>query len=147
MFKRILIAYNGSAEGKHMLSPSTKGMVAFLNAEVHLLAVAVATSSTNVYAAEGFVPPELIEDEKLRAQEVLDEGLAALRARGFTVTGHLAVGDPVEEISRTAGDLQCDLIVVGHTQRSWMSRWWQRSIGKSLLDTSPCAVLVIRPPA
>lgn len=28
-----------------------------------------------------------------------------------------------------------------------LSRWWQRSIGKSLLDTSRCVVLVIRPPA
>lgn len=145
MFQRILIAYNGSAEGKHMLSPATKGLVAFMSAEVHLLAVA--TMPTHVYAAEGFVPVELIDDEKLRAQKVLDEGLAALRARGFNVTGHLAVGDPVEEISRAAGKLQCDLIVVGHTQRRKISRWWQRSIGKSLLDTSPCAVLVIRPPA
>lgn len=84
MFKRILIAYNGSAEGKHKL--------------------AVATMPTNVYAAEGYVPVELIDDEKVRAQHVLDEGPAALRARGFNVTGHLAVGDPVEEISRAAGD-------------------------------------------
>lgn len=145
MFKRVLIAYNGSAEGKHMLSPSTKGLAAFVGAEVHLLAVA--TMPTNMYVAEGFVPVELIDDEKVRAQKVLDEGMGALRARGFNVTGHLAVGDPVEEISRAAGELQCDLIVVGHTQRSKMSRWWQRSIGKSLLDTSPCAVLVIRPPA
>lgn len=144
MFKRILIAYNGSAEGKHMLAPSTKGLAAFVNAEVHLLAVA--TMPTNMYVAEGFVPVELIDDEKVRAQKVLDEGLAALRARGFTVTGHLAVGDPMEEITRAANELQCDLIVVGHTQRSKMSRWWQRSVGKSLLDTSPCAVLVIRPP-
>ena len=145
MFKRVLIAYNGSAEGKHMLSPSTKGLAALANAEVHLLAVA--TMPTNMYVAEGFVPVELIDDEKVRAQKILDEGLGALRARGFNPTGHLAVGDPVEEISRAAGELQCDLIVVGHTQRSKMSRWWQRSIGKSLLDTSPCAVLVIRPPA
>ena len=34
VFKRILIGYNGSAEGKHMLSPSTKGLSAFVSAEV-----------------------------------------------------------------------------------------------------------------
>lgn len=142
MFKRILIAYNGSAEGKRMLM-SLDELAAFTNSDIHLLAVA--TMPANMYVAEGFVPVELIDDEKKRAQKVLDEGTAQLRERGFKVNGHLAVGDPVEEISRMAEELRCELIVVGHAHKTKLSRWWQRSVGKSLLDHTDCAVLVAQP--
>ncbi len=142
MFKRILIAYNGSAEGKSMLISSGE-LSAFAKAEAHLLAVA--GLPTHLYVAEGFIPIELIDDEKKHAQTILDQGIAQLRERGFTVQGHLAVGDPVEEICRLATQLHCDLIVVGHARKSKLARWWQRSVGKSLLDNAPCAVLVAMP--
>ncbi len=139
MFKRILIAYNGSAEGKGMLVSSCE-LSGFDQAETHLLAVA--GLPTHLYVAEGFIPVELIDDEKKHAQTILDQGIAQLRDRGFSVQGHLAVGDPVEEICRLATQLRCDLIVVGHARKTKMGRWWQRSVGKSLLDNAPCAVLV-----
>jgi nucleotide-binding universal stress UspA family protein len=84
-----------------------------------------------------------MEDEKKRAQEVLDEGARQLRESGFQVTPHLAVGEPVEEICRLAGELRADLIIVGHEQKaSWATRWWRGSVGKSLLDCAPCSVLI-----
>lgn len=84
-----------------------------------------------------------MEDEKKRAQEVLDEGIAQLKKSGYQATGHLAVGEPVEEISRLARALKIDLIIVGHSQKtSIASRWWRGSVGKTLLDISPCSVLI-----
>jgi hypothetical protein len=54
----------------------------------------------SLFLTEGFVPEELLEEEKKRTQTVLDEGIRTLRDRGFAATGHLAVGEPVEEICR-----------------------------------------------
>src|SRR6266481_2670430 len=102
-YRKILLAYDGSQEGKR----------------------------------------ELLEDEKKRTQTVLDEGIRNLRDRGFKASGHLAVGEPVEEICRLAKSLGVDLIVVGHNQNtSFAARWWKGSIGASLLDYAPCSLLV-----
>ena len=142
MFKRILIAYNGSLDGRSALL-TCREVAAFTKADTHLLAVA--GMPANMFLTEGFLPEELIEEEKKRAQEILDEGTSQLKELGFTVTGHLAVGEPVEEICRLAIEANCDLIIVGHAQKTkFGTRWWRGSVGKSLLDHAPCAVLVAR---
>ena len=140
MFQKILLAYNGSQEGKTALL-SCAVVASLSNAETHLLAVAGMPSS--MFLTEGFLPEELMEDEKKRAQEVLDEGIEKLKTQGYQATGHLAVGEPVEEISRLASALKVDLIIVGHSQKTSMaSRWWRGSVGKTLLNISPCSVLI-----
>jgi nucleotide-binding universal stress UspA family protein len=139
-YSRILLAYNGSQEGKRALF-ETADLAGFLNAEMHLLAVA--SMPPSLFLTEGFVPEELLEEEKKRTQVVLDEGTKTLADKGFKVTGHLAVGEPVEEICRTAKEVKADLIVVGHNQStSWAARWWKGSVGVSLLDYAPCSILI-----
>ena len=97
----------------------------------------------SLFLTEGFVPEELLEEEKKRTQTVLDEGIRTLREGGFNATGHLAVGEPVEEICRLAKTLRTDLIVVGHNQNhSFAARWWKGSVGASLLDYAPCSILI-----
>ena len=138
LFDKILMAYNGSEEGKKALLACSE-IVLFTKAEAHLLAVAGMPSS--MFLTEGFLPEELLEEEKKRARDVLDEGVAELQRRGLAVTGHLAVGEPVEEICRLALDLGVDLIVIGHEQKG-IARWWRGSVGKSLIDYAPCSVYV-----
>lgn len=139
-YRKILLAYNGSAEGKRALLECAE-LANFLHAETYLLAVA--SMPPSLFLTEGFVPEELLEEEKKRTQQVLDEGIATLKERGFAAAGHLAVGEPVEEICRRAKELAVDLVVVGHNQNtSFAARWWKGSVGASLLDYSPCSILI-----
>jgi nucleotide-binding universal stress UspA family protein len=139
-YQRILLAYNGSKEGRRALLECAD-LAGFLKAEAHLLAVA--SMPPSLFLTEGFVPEELLEEEKKRTQTVLDEGIRTLRERGFNATGQLAVGEPVEEICRLAKSLRTDLIVVGHNQNtSFAARWWKGSVGASLLDYAPCSILI-----
>ena len=139
-YRKILLAYNGSAEGKRALVECAE-LANFLHAETHLLAVA--SMPPSLFLTEGFVPEELLEEEKKRTQAVLDEGIANLKQQGFSAKGHLAVGEPVEEICRLAKELSVDLIVVGHNQNtSFAARWWKGSVGASILDYAPCSLLV-----
>ncbi|HYG54612.1 MAG TPA: universal stress protein [Burkholderiales bacterium] len=139
-YRKILLAYNGSQEGKRALFEAAD-LASFLQAETHLLAVA--SMPPSLFLTEGFVPEELLEEEKKRTQTVLDEGIRTLRERGFNATGHLAVGEPVEEISRFAKQLGVDLIVLGHNQHtSWAARWWKGSVGGAILDYAPCSILI-----
>src|ERR1700675_4225985 len=108
MFKKILLAYNGSREGKSALFACAE-IASFAKSETHLLAVAGMPPS--LFLTEGFLPEELLEEEKKRTQEILDEGIKLLQEQGFNTTGHLTVGEPVEEICRVAAELGVDLIV------------------------------------
>ena len=67
MFKRILIAYNGSLDGRSALL-TCREVAAFTKADTHLLAVA--GMPANMFLTEGFLPEELIDEEKKRAQEI-----------------------------------------------------------------------------
>jgi nucleotide-binding universal stress UspA family protein len=139
-YSKILLAYNGSQEGKRALF-ETADLAGFLNAEMHLLAVA--SMPPSLFLTEGFVPEELLEEEKKRTKTVLDEGIKTLIDKGFKSTGHLAVGEPVEEICRVAKQVSADLIVLGHNQKtSWAARWWKGSVGSALLDYAPCSILI-----
>ena len=139
-YRKILLAYNGSQEGKRALLECAD-LASFLQSEMHLLAVA--SMPPSLFLTEGFVPEELLEEEKKRTQSVLDEGIRSLRDRGFNATGHLAVGEPVEEICRLAKSLGVNLIVLGHNQNtSFAARWWKGSVGASLLDYAPCSILI-----
>ena len=139
-YRKILLAYNGSQEGKRALLECAD-LASFLQAETHLLAVA--SMPPSLFLTEGFVPEELLEEEKKRTKTVLDEGTQTLTEKGFKAAGHLAVGEPVEEICRTAKDVGADMIVLGHNQStSWAKRWWKGSVGASLLDYAPCSILV-----
>lgn len=144
MFKRILMAYNGTLEGRTALF-ACRELATFAKAETHLLAVATMPSS--MFLTEGFLPEELIEEEKKRMQEVLDEGIASLQECGYSVAGHLAVGEPVEEICRVAAEVKAGLIVLGHKQKqNFGARWWRGSVGATLLDYAPCSILVAMAP-
>ena len=139
-YQRILLAYNGSKEGRRALLECAD-LATFFGGETHLLAVA--SMPPSLFLTEGFVPEELLEEEKKRTQSVLDEGIASLKQQGFAANGHLAVGEPVEEICRLAKELSVDLIVVGHNQKtSFAARWWKGSVGASIIDYAPCSLLV-----
>src|SRR3989440_13077967 len=139
-YQKILLAYDGSLEGKRALL-ETADLASFLNAQACLLAVA--SMPPSLFLTEGFVPEELLEEEKKRTQAILDEGIRTLRDRGFNATGQLAVGEPVEEICRLAKGLSVDLVVVGHNQNtSFAARWWKGSVGASPLEYSPCSILI-----
>ncbi len=140
MSKKVLIAYDGTREGREGLF-QFMDVVPLSDAQIHLLAVMRIPSG--MFLAEGYVPETVLDDEKKRTQEIVDEGVSLLVERGFRATGHSAYGDPTDQIVRMAKELEVQLIVIGHRrQSSFASRWWHSSVGKTLLELSPCSILV-----
>lgn len=142
MYKKILLAYDGSDAGQKALL-SSADLAQWGQSELSL--VAVMPSSLNVMSVEGAsYDGELLEIEKRQYQAVLNEGVARLTALGHVVTGKLLTGDPVDQIARHARVIEADLIVVGHKHLdSWAARWWSGSISKALVEHAPCSVLVV----
>jgi nucleotide-binding universal stress UspA family protein len=144
MYKRILLAYDGSDEGRKALF-ECGDLAVLLNAKVDLLAVI--PSYAGIMVAEGMIIEDNYDQERQRYQAVLEEGLTSLRSRGYTVEGQVAHGEPVDEICARAKELKADLICVGHRHaNTWAQRWWRGSLGKNLIDHAPCSVLIAMAP-
>lgn len=142
MYKRILIAYDGSDAGQKALLESRE-LAQWGGAE--LMLVAAMPSAMAFVGLEGGVYDMALEErEKQRHQAVLDEGIRRLAADGFTARGEVVIGEAIHEITKAARAFQADLIVVGHKHLdSWAARWWRGSISGALIEHAPCSVLCV----
>lgn len=139
MYHRILLAYNGSPEGRAVLHQGTE-LARLCKAEVCLLAVV--GIPTGLAMAETIVTPEMTDALEAPARQTLEEGARDMVAMGLAVQTRIEFGEPVERIGAVARDYGADLIVVGHRHRGALARWWGGSVGKSLLGQIPCDLLV-----
>ncbi len=77
-------------------------------------------------------------------QELLVEAQRKLDAAGRFHTTHIHVGQPAEVISKMAGDLACDLIVMGTHGRSVAAGIVMGSVATRVLHLSLCPVLLVK---
>ena len=141
MYKRILLAYDGSDSGQKALL-DCHDIAQWSHAELTL--IAVMPSPMNVIAFEGGIyDPGSAELEKEKYADILAEGLRRLSDSGYTATGEVLIGETVDEITRYALKIAADLIVVGHKHlEGWAARWWRGSVSGALIERAPCSVLV-----
>ncbi|HYC37932.1 MAG TPA: universal stress protein [Usitatibacter sp.] len=142
MYKRILLAYDGSEAGQNALLES-RGLAGWGGAAMHLIAV-MPPPAAFIGGEGGVYDLGLEEQERKEYQAILDDGMKRLQDAGHNVTGEVVVGEAVMEIAECARRISADLIVVGHKHlNSWAARWWRGSVSKSLIEQSPCNVLVV----
>ena len=141
MYKRILLAYDGSESGQKALL-DCQDLVQWARSELTLVAV-MPLNMEVMGMGVGVYDPQLMEHEKQALHAVLDEGMRRLADAGHKTNGEVLVGETVDEITKYARKISADLIVVGHKHLdSWAARWWRGSISKALIEHAPCSVLV-----
>lgn len=142
MYKKILLAYDGSDAGQKALLDCQE-LAQWSQSELHL--IAVMPSAMSFVGLEGGVyDVELEEREKKKYLGVLEDGLRRLADAGWTASGEVVTGEAIDEITKAARKFGADLIVVGHKHLdSWAARWWRGSISGALIEHAPCSVLVV----
>ena len=142
MYKKILLAYDGSEPGQKALLQG-HDLAQWSQAQLSLIAV-MPRHMDMVGLEGGLYDTGVMEQEKVRYQAILDEGLHRLEDMGHTAAGEVLTGESIDEISRYALKMDADLIVVGHKHLdSWAARWWRGSISGALIEHAPCSVLVV----
>lgn len=142
MYKRILLAYDGSEPGQQALLDCHE-IAQWSQAALTLIAV-VPLALTALGPEAGVYDVEMEESDKAHYQAILDQGIRQLTDAGLSAQGTVVTGDAVLEISRHARQMQADLIVVGHKHlEGWAARWWRGSVSKALIEVAPCSVLVV----
>ena len=140
MYKRILLAYDGSVEGRTALREGAL-LAKQCGAEVFLLSVL--TDTGTLLLSEVTLAGATVQMEE-DFREILDEGVARLRKLGFDPVAELVRGQPAEEIGKFARQVGADLIVVGHRRQSAFDRWWSGPKGAYLVFSLPATPSVTK---
>ena len=106
MYRKILVALENSRADASLL-PHVEQLAKLTHAELLLVHVA------DGWVARNFNQLKLAESEEMKTdRQYLETTAEKLRRAGLEVSFHLALGDPPNEILKTAAAEQCDLIAM-----------------------------------
>jgi len=137
MYKKVLLAYDGSIEGRSALREGAK-VAQLCNAEVLLLAVVEISSIATLEG--GIVMP--MKEEIANYKGLLADGVERLKAMGLSATSRLEMGDAGHKIAEVAEEIEANLVVVGHRPQGPLARWWFGSVDNYLVRRLRCSILV-----
>lgn len=140
MYRKILLAYDGATFSAAVLRQGSE-LARLCKAELHLLSIVITTGSMAIAEAVG--PSDVWGLEQQDLQRVVETAAQDLHSQGLTVVTCIRSGDPAVEIAAYAHEIDADLVVLGHTSKGMLTRWFQGSVGARLLDHLPCSLLVV----
>jgi nucleotide-binding universal stress UspA family protein len=143
MYKRILLAYDGTHEGRTALREGAL-LARRCRAEVFLLSVIAENTGSRIMQGVQGVQGGPLEHEEQTYKEILEDGVTRLRQLGFSPAAKLTRGDPAQEIGAYARDIRADLVVVGYRKQGVLSRWWSGPSGAYLIEFLDCSLLIGR---
>jgi nucleotide-binding universal stress UspA family protein len=140
LYKHVLVAYDGSREGRTALREGTL-IARQSGAQLHVLAVVADTPGMRL--AEGAHAGAMVhQDDSYRA--ILEEAVTGLRSLGVEMDAKLVRGEPAQEIAAHARRVKADLVVLGHRKQSFLQRWWSGPSGAYISDFITCSLLIAR---
>jgi nucleotide-binding universal stress UspA family protein len=140
MYKRVVLAYDGSLEGAIALR---EGALLARRCAAQVFILSVVPGVGGVQVAEGIYSGP-IAHQMDSYKDLLERGLTRLRQFGLEPVGRLVVGEPVRAIGAFAREVRADLVVVGHRRQTMLARWWSGPAGAYLGDHVACTLLIAR---
>jgi len=140
MYRRVMLAYDGSLEGRTALREGAL-LARQVGARLYLLCVIAETPGMRI--GEAAHSGAMFKTQESYV-ELFDEAMQRLKGMGFDVEGRVVSGEPAEQIAAYANEIDVDLIVVGHRRRSLLERWWSGASGAYLVDHIKCSLLIAR---
>jgi nucleotide-binding universal stress UspA family protein len=140
MYRRILIAYDGSSGAEKALKAAITTAKED-RAELHLVAV---EEGLPRYAATADELEAVKEQKDSYYHRLCDQAEVQAELAGVHVTSHVVTGHPGRAIAELARQLACDLIVAGFQGHSALhDRLWG-STTHAIVSESDCSVLIVR---
>lgn len=143
MFEKVLVAYDGRTQSQHALRAAIEIAQRFGSS------LTIATASPGL---EETVDPRLaglipVGDDERPLGTLLEEGRAMAVAKGISSPEVVFLrGEAPDAIIRYLSKHPHDLLVVGTRGLPRAHRLLLGSVSSSLVNASPCPVLVVRPP-
>ncbi len=139
MYKKILVAYDGSRFSDVALHQAAD-LARLCNAELHLLGIMAITSISAVAQGTGSV--DIWGMERKQIEDALETAARDLSSQGLKTKTSIREGNPANEIAACAAEIVADLVVVGHSGKGVLARWFEGSVGAGLLRDLHCNLLI-----
>jgi nucleotide-binding universal stress UspA family protein len=138
----VLAAVDTSSMSSRVVDLATRlARRTWTSAQLHLVHVA-RLGRFDRPAQAGYTVDELLADASAHLDYYVR--VARKQSGAVAVTGHLAKGDPVDEIVRLARTLLADVLVVGTHDTAGLERLLLGSVAEKVARTAPCPVFVVR---
>jgi len=147
MFKQIIVPLDGSPLAEQALDKAfelSKALSAPLLL-VRVIDTASATRLAGVGTGAGVdfgLITELLTEEQAEAKEYVEKEVAALKEKGFEVTGTILQGPVAQAIVETASP--DDVIVIASHGRTGVQRWFLGSVAEDVIRHAKSPVMLIR---
>jgi len=134
--QKILVGYDGSEGAKQALNKAK----ALINENGEIVLLAVVPSPKD----ESFLDKNIYKDLEKKANTILDEAIQNLGSPHFKVNGLVENGDAAEKIIDISHEMKCDLIVLGSSGTSKISRYLLGSVANKVVQYAHVPVMVVR---
>jgi nucleotide-binding universal stress UspA family protein len=138
MYRKILVGYDGSAQGKKAFDTALN-LAARDGAELHVLSVV-----RTLDVADDVETEAVIENSMKYHREMMEPLMREVRDRKVDGRFDVVVGHPAEQIIYRSDEVKADLIVVGGRGRSKFVRLLLGSISRDVVQHADRPVLVVR---
>ena len=142
-FRKILCPTDFSEPSYNALNAANELSLHF---SATLVLVHVVPLVIDIPTSADFYTPSDVEAAQARAKETLQEVVEKRISEKVRIRTKVVVGDPGDEIVRTAADENAGIIVIGtHGLTGWR-RFIFGSVAEKVVRLAPCPVLTIQPP-
>ena len=138
MYRKILVAYDGSAEARKAFDTALE-LAAKNGAELYVLSVAHSQNIPDEVETEA-----VTENSRHHHEGLLAELRPITAGKGVAAQFEVSVGHPAKQIIYDADRHQVDLIVVGNRGRSKLAQVLLGSVSQEVVKYANRAVLVVR---
>jgi nucleotide-binding universal stress UspA family protein len=122
----------------HVIKPYEDSMRSFLSRKVQ------SPKTGDTITLERYLKNITIE-MKIDAKNMLEEKIKKIESNGFTLRSMVLYGNPAEEIIKFADDEKVDLIIMGTTGLSGLSKIKAiGSVTRSVSEKAKCPVMLVR---
>jgi nucleotide-binding universal stress UspA family protein len=139
MYRKILVAYNGTPESRLALDEAIRFAPM---PRSKFTSPASFITLPPICSRENTCPKSRLPTSASMEADLKDAH-ALLAGNGLTVIDHLLVGEPVDVLTKLVAELGIDLLILGHPRsKSFALRWWRGSVDAVLIERVRCSVLV-----
>ena len=144
MFRRILVAFDGSAASRLALDECMR-MGLGADTDLHLVGI---LHPPPIYLLAGeFVAEPPADDGRATLEADLEAARAQLASSGLRVHAQLETGDPIDLMTKLVQKLAIDLVILGHPRSTrFAQRWWRGNVDALLIERVRCSILIAADP-
>jgi nucleotide-binding universal stress UspA family protein len=144
VFRRILVPLDGS-DASAVVIPIILELTRKLPPEITLMQVVEKGHHVHTIGGLDYVQynDQDIDNKKAGAQQYIDEVATSIKRNGVTVNTIVRLGEPADEILKTAGEEDVSLIILANHGHSAIENWFYGSVSHKIVQATRHSFMLV----